>query len=112
MENSSSTMVRPWLIAGNLNDVIEQNEKRSYSQNNQNYRCKKFLDNINRCGLMDIGCTRPKFTWSNNRQGLANIMERLDRALCNAEWRIAFPEGVVRNLPRTYSDHSPLMVYT
>ncbi|KAL7180965.1 hypothetical protein ACSBR1_039925 [Camellia fascicularis] len=60
-----------------------------------NYRCRKFLDNINRCGLMDIGCSGPKFTWSNNRQGMANTMERLDRALCNAEWRTAFPEGAV-----------------
>ncbi|KAL7240064.1 hypothetical protein ACSBR2_005846 [Camellia fascicularis] len=53
-----------------------------------------------------------KFTWSNNRQGMANTMERLDRALCNAEWRTTFPEGAITNLPQIYSDHSPLMVYT
>ncbi|XP_028094336.1 uncharacterized protein LOC114294405 [Camellia sinensis] len=89
-----------------------QTERRSYSQNNQNYRCKKFSDNVNRCGLMDIGCSGLKFTWSNNRQGMSNTMERLDRALCNAEWRTVFPKGAVCNLPRTYSDHSPIMVHT
>ncbi|CAL5355341.1 unnamed protein product [Camellia sinensis] len=39
-------------------------------------------------------------------------MERLDRALCNEEWRTMFPEASVCVLPRTYSDHSPLVVYT
>ncbi|XP_028091072.1 uncharacterized protein LOC114291225 [Camellia sinensis] len=39
-------------------------------------------------------------------------MERLDRAMCNAEWRTMFPEATVKVLHRTYSDHSPLVVYT
>ncbi|KAL7230604.1 hypothetical protein ACSBR2_008969 [Camellia fascicularis] len=43
---------------------------------------------------------------------MANTMERLDKALCNVEWRTVFSEGAVQNLPRTYSDHSPLIVYT
>ncbi|XP_028103837.1 uncharacterized protein LOC114302922 [Camellia sinensis] len=112
LENSANSMVDPWLIVGGFNDVMGQNQRRSFTQNNQSNRCKRFLENINRYGLMDLGCTGPKFTWSNNRQGLANTMERLDRALCNAEWRTTFPEGAVRNLPRTYSDHSHLMIYT
>ncbi|XP_028094913.1 uncharacterized protein LOC114294916 [Camellia sinensis] len=37
---------------------------------------------------------------------------RLDRDVRNSEWRMAFTEGAVRNLPRTYSDHSPLVVFT
>ncbi|CAL5326467.1 unnamed protein product [Camellia sinensis] len=112
LENSANTIGSPWLVAGDFNDIMGQNERRSFSQNRQNYRCRKFLDNINRCGLMDLGCTGSKFTWSNNRQGMANTMERLNRALCNAEWRTTFPEGAVRNLPWTYSDHSSIMVYT
>ncbi|XP_028056650.1 uncharacterized protein LOC114260679 [Camellia sinensis] len=51
-------------------------------------------------------------TWTKNRQGIANTMERLDRALCNAEWRTMFPEATFRVLPRTYSGHSPLVIYT
>ncbi|KAL7224711.1 hypothetical protein ACSBR1_026069 [Camellia fascicularis] len=79
LEDFSNSMTNPWLIAGDFNDVMGQNKRRSFTKNNQ-------------------------------RTG--NTMERLDRALCNAEWRITFPEGAVRNLPRTYLDHSPLMVYT
>ncbi|KAL7175265.1 hypothetical protein ACSBR2_028969 [Camellia fascicularis] len=61
---------------------------------------------------MDIDCVGSRLTWTNNRKGWANTMVRLDRALCNTEWQTLFPEGYVHNLPRTYSDHSPLMVFT
>ncbi|KAF5934299.1 hypothetical protein HYC85_030470 [Camellia sinensis] len=61
------------------------------------------VDPIRRSG----GCASPQLTWSNNRKGWANTMARLDRALCNTEWQITFPDGAVRNLLRTYSDHSP-----
>lgn len=60
---------------------------------------------------MDMGCSGPKLTWTNNRQGLANTKERLDRALCNTQWMNSFPESCVWNLPRTYSDHAPLVVF-
>ncbi|XP_028103087.1 uncharacterized protein LOC114302282 [Camellia sinensis] len=61
---------------------------------------------------MDLGCTGPRLAWTNNRQGWANTMVRLDRAICNTEWRTTFPKGLVQNLPRTYSDHSPMMIFT
>ncbi|GMP22480.1 hypothetical protein CsSME_00000485 [Camellia sinensis var. sinensis] len=61
---------------------------------------------------MDLGCTGPRLTWSNNRKCWANTMVRFDRAMCNTEWRTTFSDGAVRNLSRTYSDHSPMMVLT
>ncbi|KAI7996804.1 hypothetical protein LOK49_LG10G02048 [Camellia lanceoleosa] len=67
---------------------------------------------MSNCKLMDLGCSGPRLTWSNNRKGWANTMVRLDRAMCNTECRTSFPDGAVRNLPRTYSDHSPMMVFT
>ncbi|XP_058214096.1 uncharacterized protein LOC131325709 [Rhododendron vialii] len=33
-----------------------------------------------------------KFTWTNGRRGPANVQKRLDRALCNENWRTLFPE--------------------
>lgn len=32
--------------------------------------------------------------------------------MSNDHWRALFPEGTVRTLLRTYSDHSPLVIYT
>ncbi|KAL7177603.1 hypothetical protein ACSBR2_030877 [Camellia fascicularis] len=93
-------------------------DKRSFSSaTSQNLsqsqrKSQKFSDRISSCNLMDLGCVGPRLTWTNNRKEWANTMVRLDRALCNTEWRTLFPEGYVRNLPRTYSDHSPLLIHT
>ncbi|KAI8010828.1 Flowering time control protein FCA [Camellia lanceoleosa] len=51
-------------------------------------------------------------SWTNNRQGLANTMEQLARAMCNAEWKTMFPKATIKVLSRAYSNHSPLVVYT
>ncbi|XP_028055175.1 uncharacterized protein LOC114259367 [Camellia sinensis] len=112
LEDVVDTMQQPWLVAGDFNDYANQRERRSFSTNHNTSRTQKFLDQVNRCNLIDLGSSGPRMMWTNNRQGLANTMERLDRALCNAEWRTMFPDAIVRVLPRTYSDHSPLIVYT
>ncbi|KAL7198295.1 hypothetical protein ACSBR2_020738 [Camellia fascicularis] len=105
-------MEKPWLVAGDFNDYINHNERRSFSTHYNHNRPQKFAERINNCNLIDLGCVGPRFTWTNNRHGLANTMECLDRAISNDKWRALFPEGTVRTLPRTYSDHSPLIVLT
>ncbi|CAL5413457.1 unnamed protein product [Camellia sinensis] len=116
LENLSQTNQLPWLLAGDFNDHASPEEKRSYSTtqhlSQSISRSRKFVNHINNCNLLDLGCTGPSLTWSNNRQGWAKTLIRLDRALCNAEWRTRFPEGFVRTLLRTYSDHSPMLVHT
>ncbi|KAL7218868.1 hypothetical protein ACSBR2_012022 [Camellia fascicularis] len=118
LEDTAQAMSEPWLVAGHFNDFANQSEKRSLlgghnrSQNQDQRRTQKFLDRMNNCNLMDLGCTGPRLTWTNNRKGWANTMVRLDRAMCNTEWRATFPIGLVQNLPRTDSDHSPLMIFT
>ncbi|KAL7264165.1 hypothetical protein ACSBR1_002173 [Camellia fascicularis] len=105
-------MQQPWLVAGDFNDYPNQSERRSFLASQNTSRTQKFPDRVNSYNLIDLGSSRPRMMWTNNRQGIANTMERLDRALCNAEWRTMFPDAIVRVLPRTYSDHSPLVVYT
>ncbi|KAL7230196.1 hypothetical protein ACSBR2_008666 [Camellia fascicularis] len=95
-----------WLVACDFNDFANQGKRRSFTPNTNTSRNSKFLErlsncNLSNCNLMDMGCSGPKLTWTNNRQGLANTKERLDRALCNTQWMNAFPESCVWNLPRT-----------
>ena len=59
-----------------------------------------------------MGSVGPQLTWTNNKQGLANTMERLDKAMRNDQWQALFFEGTVRTLPRTHSDHSSLVVFS
>jgi hypothetical protein len=65
------------------------------------------VDNV---GAIDLGFSDSKFTWSNRRVGLANIRERLDRGLCNADWQQVFPKAGVRHLVAANSDHNPILL--
>ncbi|KAG5562963.1 hypothetical protein RHGRI_005637 [Rhododendron griersonianum] len=102
----------PWVAAGDFNEVATADESRSNTPDSSASARRRFADNINNCDLMDMGFTGPKLTWTNGRQGLACVQKRLDRGLCNEEWRELFPEGMIQTLPRTYSDHSPLILHT
>ncbi|KAI8013993.1 hypothetical protein LOK49_LG05G00296 [Camellia lanceoleosa] len=85
LEEVADNMEKPWLVAGDFNDYANQSERRSYSTNQCSTRPQKFLERINKCNLLDLGSSGPRMTWTNNRQGLANTMERLDRALRNED---------------------------
>ena len=108
-------LLLPWLVAGDFNDHLDSSEKRTYATTSNaliNRRSQQFAANINRCNLIDLGCNGPRLTWTNNRGGTANTLVRLDRALANEGWRIKYPEASVTNIPRTYSDHCPVIVNT
>ncbi|KAG8381148.1 hypothetical protein BUALT_Bualt06G0092300 [Buddleja alternifolia] len=59
------------------------------------------MDNM---GLIDLKLSGSPFTW------VRDLQERLDRAVCNGDWRIAFLKASVTHLPRISWDHSPLLV--
>lgn len=74
-------------------------------------RSSKLRNYINKCNLLDLVFKECKFTWSNHRKrnkGL--IMERLDKILGNEESFELFPNCSIIHLPKTYSDHNPLLV--
>ncbi|KAI8025068.1 hypothetical protein LOK49_LG02G01027 [Camellia lanceoleosa] len=112
LERTTNTMTQPWLVTRDFNDFTDLSERKSFSLNHSFTKSQRFRDRINKCNLIDLGSVGPRLTWTNNRQGLANTMERLDKAISNDQWQALFPEGTVKTLPRTYSDHSPLVVFT
>lgn len=69
-----------------------------------------FVHMIRECALIDLGFSGPPFTWTNMRKGEANIQEWLDRALANSSWLERFGDSQVIHLPRTRSDHNPLLL--
>lgn len=56
---------------------------------------------------MDMGFSGNQFTWTNAREDMALIQERLDRTLFNASWLETLPQTQVTHLPRSYSNHCP-----
>lgn len=99
-----------WLLLGDFNQVSENSEKRGGAPPS-GARIWAFRECISNCGLIDLGFSGPRFTWTNMRKGLANVQERLDRVLCSRRWLNSFSEVRVLHLPRTRSDHCPLMVH-
>ncbi|KAJ4823081.1 hypothetical protein Tsubulata_009607 [Turnera subulata] len=74
-------MCEPWLLIGDFNTYVDQSEKLG--------------------GLPE------------RRVGVAGelVAEHLDRGLVNQQWRIRYPDAELWHLPRTKSDHSPLLLH-
>lgn len=65
------------------------------------------------CELEDLGFTGDIFTWQNKQtKGSTHIRERLDRAVANGGWRMAFPLVSVKNGDPYHSDHRPVVIQT
>lgn len=109
MEAIDRSCLIPWVCFGDFNEIMWSTEKRGGNPRHSFYM-EMFRDVIARCKLTDLGFMGAKFTWSNGRQGDANIMKRLDRVLATTGWYEKFPNRRVRHLPQYKSDHAPLIL--
>lgn len=69
-----------------------------------------FRATLGECRLADLGFKGQLFTWTNGRPGEGNTLERLYRAVANAEWSSWYNVVEVGILPRCVSDHNPLFI--
>lgn len=100
----------PWSVIRDFNDITNENEKFGGRHPNRR-KMEAYRDCMNRCGLIDIGFSGPKFIWTNKRK-TNPIFIRLDRAWVSSEWLACFPDSQLTNLPRITSDHSPILLQT
>lgn len=101
----------PVCAIGDFNCITGQNEKQGGSQIVK-AKHKKFRSFLQRAGLIDLGFSGPAYTWANNQQGMALILERLDRAVVTAEWINLYPNSKVFHIPNYSSDHLPILLRT
>lgn len=99
----------PWLIMGDFNDISNTKEKFGGRHPDLN-KMALFNDFLNTCNLIDLGFIGPLFTWSNNREHGKTIRTRIDRCHANSSWLNIFPNSIVSHLPRTHSDHCPILL--
>ncbi|KAJ9176443.1 hypothetical protein P3X46_011753 [Hevea brasiliensis] len=83
----ANSMVDPWCVVGDFNCIAYTFEKQGGSPANAS-RCRESWAWIDSCG----------------------VEERLDRALCNIQWRMKFPNATVYHLQHLNSDHCPLII--
>lgn len=111
MEEIAQDTDEPWVIMGDLNDILEAQEKKGGAPINAR-KCDLFRNRIDKCLLMDVGSHGHRYTWKGPcTRGYFRVFERLDRALCNAGWRTLHGEAFVQVLTRVdFSDHHPLLL--
>uniref|UniRef100_A0A2N9ID60 Reverse transcriptase domain-containing protein n=1 Tax=Fagus sylvatica TaxID=28930 RepID=A0A2N9ID60_FAGSY len=100
-----------WLIIGDLNSIVKKSEKRGGSSSGLS-SSSSFLNFVSNTEAIDLGLNGLRFTWSNRREGWANVRERLDRGLCNDDWQRLFPRAGIKHLSAPNSDHSPIILDT
>ncbi|KAL9666220.1 hypothetical protein QQ045_000544 [Rhodiola kirilowii] len=59
---------------------------------------ENFRRALEECELFDLGFSGYPFTFSNRREGEAEVRARLDRAVATIEWRRAFPRANVQHV--------------
>ena len=98
----------PMLLAGDFNIMRKPEDK---SNDNFNPRWpfifNAIIENLN---LREIALSGRQFTWASRRSN--PTYEKLDRVLASIDWEQKFPLVSVRALPRSGSDHTPLLIDT
>lgn len=61
------------------------------------------------CGLSIIPYEGYRYTWDRGRDGNANIEEHIDWGFANNDFSEAFPDVLIRHLPRKNSYYLPLL---
>ncbi len=98
-------------MIGDLNCISSSEDKRG-GQHVSDCSTRILRNFMFNTGAIDIQFSGPSFTWSNKRSGIANIRERLDRSICDQDWRYMFPKAGVRHLVAPCSDHNPILLDT
>ena len=102
---------KPWVIAGDFNEPLLDEDKfreRPISI----YKSLLFKDCLDKCNMVDLGFSGPRYTWTNRRELNNLIQERIDRFFMNPSWCLLYPEARVSHLTRCHSDHCPVLLET
>ena len=102
---------KPWIIASDFNEPLAEVDKfggRPVSIN----RSLLFKDCLDKCNMVDMGFSGPRYTWTNRREISSLIQERIDRFFMNTSWCQLYPDAKVSHLTKCHSDHCPVLMET
>lgn len=84
----------PWVLIGGFNQIVAAKEKQGGRSFNP-IMALKLIDTIDQCHLLDLGFQGTTFTWTNCRNKVARIREKLDLTQCNETWSQKFEEIIM-----------------
>lgn len=70
----------------------------------------RFINWVEERGLIDLGFAGSKFIWNHGVNMDTRRSARLDRGLCDDNWRCTFSEASIKHLTHSYIDHCPIML--
>ncbi|XP_026448145.1 uncharacterized protein LOC113348541 [Papaver somniferum] len=100
----------PWLVIGDFNCVLRNDEKKG-GVTPRTIVVNEFSDWLDDNSLFEAEALGSKFTWSNRQTGVRRIISKLDRAVINEFWLNRVENWRCKALPREVYDHSPLIGY-
>ena len=71
-----------------------------------------FKECLDKCNMVDMGFSGPKYTWTNRREVSSLIQVRIDRFFMNPSWYLLYPDAQVSHLTRCHSDHYLVLMET
>ena len=102
---------KPWVIAGDFNEPLLGEDKFGGRPVNIS-RSLLFKDCLDKCNMVDLGFSGPRYTWTNRREINNLIQERIDRYFMNPSWCLLYLDARVSHLTRCHSDHCPVLLET
>ncbi|KAK4404287.1 hypothetical protein Sango_0797300 [Sesamum angolense] len=93
--------VRPWLAAGDFNEILHHHEK-DRQQQQPIWQIENIWTCLSDCNFVDLGFEGDQFTWCNRREQPAIVSETLDRAICSSSWASIFPHCRVSHIRRIF----------
>jgi ribonuclease HI len=105
-----SLITGPWLCAGDFNEILDQSEKVGGRRRPQ-FLMENFRNTLEFCGLHELDCRGPLFTWDNGREGDDFTKERLDRVFANHDWHALHTKAEASLDVTLHSDHLPLSIF-
>ena len=96
-------------MAGDFNGSLIDEDKFGGRGVNIN-RSLAFKDCLDRCSMVDMGFSSPRYTWTNKRYFSNLILEMIDKFFMNLDWCVIYPNSRVTHLPRCHSNHYPILM--
>ncbi|KAG5599775.1 hypothetical protein H5410_031145 [Solanum commersonii] len=109
LHHANAITSSPWCAVGDYNVITFMDENLGGLPYNMK-KSLEFIVVIEACGMMDLGFSGQKFTWSNNKGVHNRVWKRLDRAMVNDSWLEKMSQTTILHLPSVGSDHCPFLM--
>ena len=101
-------MTYPWIVVGDFNDVLEQNER--IGRRAHKRITGEFRECVEKCGIEDLKASGCYYTWYNKQDIENRVWAKLDRAMVNQIWGDQFADTEAVFMPEGRFDHSPILI--